>query len=355
MGTRSIFMKRFSMFKYLSRKYLIPGEVARHPYQQSTDMMAVLCIHGVTKNRRLRKTANFEGRHIHKDRFREIIRYIRRYFNPIDLAQLEGYYYAEKPLPKHPILITLDDGFANNYYHAFPILKEHDFPATIFLATGYIDNKKTYWVERLEHSISRTRCQMLNINILDKYFALPLKTLREKEYTYMEILRFLKSGFNFSKIDKAVSNICDYLGFSSLTIDEGSEDYRFLTWEQIKEMRKAGITFGAHTVNHVNLAFEDMSNAELEVKESKLAIEKELGAECSTFCYPFGRSGYNEVLEGLLKRSGYKLSFQLGGGLNYKDTNPLLLNRICLAWGMGSRDLVRYIKKTKENNVVHKA
>jgi peptidoglycan/xylan/chitin deacetylase (PgdA/CDA1 family) len=336
-------------------KTITASSATNIPVSSKNESLPILCIHGVTKNRRLDKTANFEGRHIHKGRFSEVLRYIRRNFNPIDIAQLEGYYYAGKPLPKNPILITFDDGFANNYYHAFPILKEHDCPATIFLATGYINNKKAYWVERLEYSISRTRRGMLDITILKKDFALSLKTLKEKESAYMAVLRFLKSGFNFSKIDEAVGNICDFLGFSSLTIGEDNEDYRFLTWEQIKEMQKSKISFGAHSINHVNLTFEDMLGAETEVQGSKLAIEKELGVECNAFCYPFGRSGYSEAMEGLLKRTGYKFSFQLGGDLNYKDTNPLLLSRICLAWGMNRRDLTRHIfKKMREDNVIHK-
>jgi peptidoglycan/xylan/chitin deacetylase (PgdA/CDA1 family) len=344
-----------SSLKEAIRKAALMLPATGSPISSKNESLPILCIHGVTKTRRLCKTANFERRHIHKDRFREVIRYIRRYFSPINLAQLDGYYYAGKPLPKNPALVTLDDGFANNYYHAFPVLREYDCPATIFLATGYIGNKREYWVEKLEYSIYKTAREMLKVSILGKEFILPLKAMNEKEFAYMAVLKYLKGGFNFSKVDEATRCICDYLGFPSPAISEDSEDYCFLTWEQIKEMQKSKISFGAHTINHVNLAFEDMSTAETEVQGSKLAIERELGVECSAFCYPFGRSGYSEALEGLLKRTGYKFSFQLGGDLNYKDTNPLLLSRICLAWGMNGKDLTRHIvKKTREDNVRHK-
>jgi peptidoglycan/xylan/chitin deacetylase (PgdA/CDA1 family) len=42
------------------------------------------------------------------------------------------------PLPKRVFLVTFDDGYENNYTHAFPVLRDLKVPATIFLATGYV-------------------------------------------------------------------------------------------------------------------------------------------------------------------------------------------------------------------------
>ncbi len=41
---------------------------------------------------------------------------------------------------KNPILITFDDGYKDLYQYAFPILKEFNFKATVFLITGYVDH-----------------------------------------------------------------------------------------------------------------------------------------------------------------------------------------------------------------------
>lgn len=307
------------------------------------EILTILCFHGVTQYSRFGKTGNYEGRHIRKDAFAAILEYLLRYFHPISLGQLEGFYYKKERLPDNPIFITFDDGFSNNYYHAFPVLKQFKCAAVIFVATGYIDNKASFWVERLEYSILNTQLKNFKMAVLDEDFDLPLSTNSERNIAYKTILQFLKAGFTFQKINESVNFICDYLGFHDLDVIGNNEDYRFLTWEEVKEMEGCGISFGAHTVNHVNLIYEDIEKAEWEIKTSKIDIEKHLGKECIGFCYPFGRSGYNTKIEGLLKKAGFKFSFQLGGKLNDRRTNPFLLNRISLGWESKKEDVMWHI------------
>ncbi|MFA6593802.1 MAG: polysaccharide deacetylase family protein [Candidatus Buchananbacteria bacterium] len=62
--------------------------------------------------------------------------YLKRHkYNVVSLAVLSGYLTAGK-IPPRTVVITFDDGYADNYSIAFPELKKHGFPATIFLATG---------------------------------------------------------------------------------------------------------------------------------------------------------------------------------------------------------------------------
>jgi len=54
-------------------------------------------------------------------------------YNVISLEELVDAITNQKALPHNSVVITFDDGFADNYYHAFPILKRYGFPATIFI------------------------------------------------------------------------------------------------------------------------------------------------------------------------------------------------------------------------------
>ena len=74
-------------------------------------------------------------------------------------------------IPDNVFVVTFDDGYANNCLHAVPILKELQIPATIFLATGYLDSDRPFpfddWsakgadaVDRLTwRSLTRQECE----------------------------------------------------------------------------------------------------------------------------------------------------------------------------------------------------
>lgn len=60
-------------------------------------------------------------------------------FTPIPLSTAVKHHQLGMELPPNAFVVTFDDGYANNYTHALPVLEKLGVPATIFLATAYID------------------------------------------------------------------------------------------------------------------------------------------------------------------------------------------------------------------------
>lgn len=74
--------------------------------------------------------------------------------------------------------------------------------------------------------------------------------------------------------------------------DAGSKDIPslpLLSWDEIAEMAAAGIDFGAHTINHIDLSKATPEEAQAELVGSKRAILRYLGNEPKSLAYPFGR------------------------------------------------------------------
>ena len=67
--------------------------------------------------------------------FRNQMRYLSKAYHPISLERMARHGTL---LPRKTIVVTLDDGYQDNYENAYPILKEYDIPATVFLTTGFI-------------------------------------------------------------------------------------------------------------------------------------------------------------------------------------------------------------------------
>ncbi|RFU87324.1 polysaccharide deacetylase family protein [Streptomyces triticagri] len=61
-----------------------------------------------------------------------------RGFTPVTTAALGAAWRSGARLPRRPVLITFDDGYAGVHRHALPVLARHGFPATLFVSTGWI-------------------------------------------------------------------------------------------------------------------------------------------------------------------------------------------------------------------------
>lgn len=68
-----------------------------------------------------------------------------------------------------------------------------------------------------------------------------------------------------------------------------TDGVRGMTWSQVTELQQAGVSIGAHTMTHPNLAVIPDAAALAEIMSSKDLIETRLGVSVETFAYPFGR------------------------------------------------------------------
>ncbi len=81
-----------------------------------------------------------------------------------------------------------------------------------------------------------------------------------------------------------------------LTVGDGKTEHlpslngrAMLSWNEIREMQRCGIDFGAHTLTHPDLTTLPINRVEIEMHRSKEIIEQALGTHIATFAYPYGR------------------------------------------------------------------
>jgi len=197
--------------------------------------------------------------------FRKQMEYLyREKFNVITMEELiDVLGKAGKPPPKTAI-ITFDDGYQDNYYNAFPILREFGFNGTFFVVTDYIGTNNTFnWLSRGDkHSV------------------------KHREHI--------------------------------------AEDYPF-TERQILEMYASGACFGSHTRSHPKLTQLSEKMIKEEIEGSKECLEVLLSAPVRCFCYPFGDT--NKLVKSLVQAAGYR-AIVGGEGINSYKSNLSELKRI---------------------------
>jgi peptidoglycan/xylan/chitin deacetylase (PgdA/CDA1 family) len=260
--------------------------------------------------------------------FDEQIRYLLEHYRPIGLAELVRCYTDRTPPPPRSVAITFDDGFANNYTVAFPILQKYSFPFTVFLTTGMIGAPGAQlWSERVKRAIYLCPKASVDLRILGQQHTSQLDSPTAREQATRRVLQVLKRATPAER-DAALCEIESVCGRPELRADD-MERYQFLTWNEARAMASAGVELGSHTVNHPILSTLDDRTLAEELSASKNEIEAQTGRECHTFAYPNGQPGdFGAREKRALQAAGYSCGLSLGGTLNPPRCDPFELDRI---------------------------
>jgi peptidoglycan/xylan/chitin deacetylase (PgdA/CDA1 family) len=258
--------------------------------------------------------------------FEQHLKVYLKYGTPISLEDL----LCKERLPRSPIVVTIDDGYANNYELGFPVLKKYNFPATIFLTTGFIDRKLFLWTDWLEFIAVNASNVDIKIELNKEVISLNLGEPQVRN----NVVKQLKSILKNMPINKIKSFLYELQEMVKVKYDwEGiPENLQPLTWKQIREMKKSGlISFGAHTVSHAILSKCNEEEQTVEIVESKARIEEELNEECLILAYPNGKENdFTQDTIRLAKKANYRIAVTTNSGYeNSNEYNSYKLKR----WG----------------------
>src|SRR5688572_1228753 len=103
-----------------------------------------------------------------------------------------------------------------------------------------------------------------------------------------------------------------------------------LTWAELAEMHRMGMTIGAHTMTHANLPSAGFDVATQEIVESKARLERELGVPVTTFSYPNGGAEryYTPELQRAVADAGYVAAASSCNAFAGPDSDLYALERI---------------------------
>lgn len=204
------------------------------------------------------------------------------------------------------VVVTFDDGYADNYTCALPILEQYQVPATIFVATENIGTKREFWWDEPGRLFTCGETYPATFTLRDPLFGYRWETdTFPKRFELAKTIRWLLR----MNADPAVRNqwfeqIREWAGMSEC----GRRPYRSATLEQLKQLAQSKwITIGAHTVHHMSLGAMERKTQEEEIENSIKAIDNWLGFAPAVFSYPFGtRLDYNQDTIEICQKLGIK-------------------------------------------------
>lgn len=273
---------------------------ARLPRSRSEGKALVLCYH------RINELCSDPRLCVTPRRFAEHLEVLREYARPIGLQQLSKA-LLDGNLPERSVVVTFDDGYADNLYNAKPLLERYGIPATVFVITGYIGHKREFWWDELEGLFLRSGVLPekldLNVNGSTYHWRLgqagnydeeafqrqrrwrPGEEARTSYRTLYESLWNLLRRTAEGERRRVLHELRGWAGAGEAV----RPSHRPLSLEEVVALGKGGlIEVGAHTVTHPALRRLSPDSQREEILGSKARLEEILNRSVTSFSYPYG-------------------------------------------------------------------
>jgi len=214
------------------------------------------------------------------------------------------------------VVLTVDDGYQDFYYYAYPVLRKYNMPAAVFIVSDFIDGDTELWWDQIESAINSSVDNEIEINMDGERLLFPLRDKREREYAIKQIVEYCKTILQDHRC-QLIEQIKRILNVNSISTMQ-KKTPQALSWDQIREMQDNSVEFFPHTKTHPILTRCAEEIIIREVSESKRKLESKIGRPADIFCYPNGRhSDLDDRVIALLKRSGYTAAFTAESGYDY--------------------------------------
>jgi len=256
--------------------------------------------------------------------------YLRRHYRMLHLEEALEELYAPVGESKQgrnqrsPLVLTFDDGYHDNYTHAFALACELHVPITIFLIPGYVQcGDHFWWLEgrRLAHY-----AQVDNVTLEGRIYH--LEQAQERRSLAQAIDARLRHASSVAERETFLANVREILAVPS---SGTTETARPLTWAEVREMAESGwVSFGAHTMHHPILAYLScQEEVRCEVAECRDMLEQQLGYAVRTFAYPVGRTEHigNIALQAV-REAGYTWAVTTSNSVTTPQSDPHQLPRV---------------------------
>lgn len=283
---------------------------------------SILMLHRVVPDETAAALPHREPLCVGKSSFENLLLWLKQHFDCVPLAELFALNGTSDRRPR--VALTFDDGWRDNAVHAFPLLRQHQVPASIFLSTDFIGSARRFWWE----AIGETLWGSFGAEARERLAA----TLRQLQLVPPAELAAEQPDEQRSKalagfLQRLKRLPADQLQALADGCPEPAEPHA-LDWQQVAEMEASGLVrFGPHGASHAILTELDESSLEAEVQRSRETLDRHCAAPLPIYCYPNG--DHDAHVHAALRRQGYRLALSTRPGLvRNRPTEDLALPRI---------------------------
>jgi peptidoglycan/xylan/chitin deacetylase (PgdA/CDA1 family) len=262
---------------------------------------------------------------VHPENFEKQVTHMKKNFNVVSADEL-AHCISRGKLGRNMLVITFDDGFADNYINAVPVLEHYQVPAIFFFTTNPLQTSARYWWDELQYILfeSEDLPRLLQIQVGNETIAwtfnsdqrlTPEMTVQIQSWRYGKpvsnerIGLFLKLWEQIKplSVDDQRTVLQTLVVWSGCSLPYPEYD-KVMNLEQANAVARSSLfSIGAHTVSHILMGAHNEPVQRYEIFESKRFLEKMINKAVYGFAYPYGN--FNALSQSLLKEAGFRYGF----------------------------------------------
>jgi len=281
------------------------------------------------------------------DNFSQQMEILRRNWNPISLRELNSGLKSQR-LPRRAVLVTFDDGYADNFHNAKPVLKRYEIPALVHVIAGCVGAEREFWWDELEKIFlqpgSLPKELEFRVNGTETRW-----TLGESAVVYSEQDYQTHAGWSYGKkmpTERHALYVDLYNVIRPLSSHQQDEMLKMLrvwsgctaaktksnlpmTAREVRELRQDNlIDVGAHTISHPVLSTLPLNSQRHEIGESRKLLQEIADQPITGFAYPYGGNrDYTQETVDIVRDAGFETAFSAVSGRVRKESEAFTLPR----------------------------
>ena len=242
--------------------------------------------------------------------FERQLDWIGRRFKFITLNDLATTMEKARQFNRPVVAITFDDGYADLYHHAFPILRRKGIPAAVFVVTDLVGTSRFQIYDELylllSDVFSRRGESRRHLVGLLLGLGIPVPVLKKVEIAVRDPFRATQAMIGHLS-QAEVARVIEALRAEVGLPESPMEDLHALSWEMLREMSRSGVTVGSHSRTHARLTQENWKKVLDETQGSRQELECRLGTTVEHFAYPGG--AFNAGVVSAVAAAGYRCAY----------------------------------------------
>jgi peptidoglycan/xylan/chitin deacetylase (PgdA/CDA1 family) len=276
--------------------------------------------------------------------FAEHLEVLRQRALPLRLTRLADD-LRQGRVSRGAVAITFDDGYGDNLAHAFPLLRRANLPATLFVTTGILTDRREFWWDELEQILlgSNRLPPSLRLTVGGNAHEWELgsegdcraeEMLRHRRWRTWEPAPTLRHRAYVAQWEtlfelpakekrRALDELC-----AQAEITPGQRStHRTVSAAEIADLAQHKLVeIGAHSVTHTALSRLSAAGQRREIQGSKKHLEDILGCRVTSFSYPHGN--YDENTLSIVRQAGFTCACTTAHATARPGADPFRLPRI---------------------------